>query len=73
MACRSGKARGRFRELFDIAKCMPKRPFWLFSDHFQGFFSCFGDVFGLFSALLFLILRRTIFRFQPNDFSFGCD
>lgn len=52
---------------------MPKCPFWLLAGRFQSIFSHFGDVFGLFPALLFLILRRTIFRFQPNDFSFGCE
>ena len=52
---------------------MSKRPFWLFAGRSQSIFSRFWDVFGLFSTLLFLILRQMILRFQPNDFSFGCE
>ena len=56
-----------------VAKWIPKRPFWLLAGRSQSIFSHFGDVFGLFPTLLFLILRQMIFRFQPNDFSFGCE
>lgn len=46
---------------------MSKRPFWLFAGRFQSIFSHFGDVFGLFPTLLFLILRRMIFRLAVID------
>jgi len=67
------KRKGVSGSFLIVAKCMSKRPFWLLAGRSQSIFSHFWDVFGLFPTLLFLILRQMIFRFQPNDFSFGCE
>lgn len=74
MVYRSGKAQGRFRDLFDSCQMYSETSVLALGRPFSVcLFPFWGTFFGLFPTLLFLILRQMIFRFQPNDFSFGCE
>ena len=73
MAYRSGKAQGRFRELFDSCQMYVETSVLALCGPFSVHLFPFWGRFWAFSTLLFLILRQMILRFQPNDFSFGCE
>jgi hypothetical protein len=49
-----------------VAKCIPKRPFWLLAGRFQSIFSRFGGRFGAFSHTAFP-------HSAPDDFSLSAE
>ena len=60
------KRKGVSGSFLIVAKCIPKRPFWLLAGRFQSIFSRFGGRFGAFSHTAFP-------HSAPDDFSLSAE